>query len=194
MPLRLDDRDAATLATVGSPQYVAVDAQGNIYISDGYINSPAHAIGFAMLNRPTSPEAAVDELISLHDSAATSLKRCLDRYFETREPPTAAERKGCPADDLISVWAGVDMDPMSMMHETGLFIAGGAETTRTAIAHGLRVFADHPDQGSWTLEDLRQRIAELEGQLRQSEEARTACCSTTRKASSGTPIRSSRAR
>jgi cytochrome P450 family 142 subfamily A polypeptide 1 len=36
-----------------------------------------------------------------------------------------------------------------MLHETGLFIAGGAETTRTVIAHGLRVFADHPDQ--WNL-------------------------------------------
>jgi cholest-4-en-3-one 26-monooxygenase len=58
----------------------------------------------------------------------------------------AAERKGCPADDLISVWAGADMDPMSMMHETGLFIAGGAETTRTVIARGLAVLAEHPDQ------------------------------------------------
>jgi len=28
----------------------------------------------------------------------------------------------------------------------GLFIAGGAETTRTAIAHGLHVFSEHPDQ------------------------------------------------
>jgi cytochrome P450 family 142 subfamily A polypeptide 1 len=59
---------------------------------------------------------------------------------------TAAERKGCPADDLISVWAGVDMDPMSMMHETGLFIAGGAETTRTVIARGLAILAEHPEQ------------------------------------------------
>jgi cholest-4-en-3-one 26-monooxygenase len=58
----------------------------------------------------------------------------------------AAERKGCPADDLISVWAGADMDPISMMHETGLFIAGGAETTRTVIARGLAVLAEHPDQ------------------------------------------------
>ena len=33
-----------------------------------------------------------------------------------------------------------------MMHETGLFISGGAETTRTVIARGLRVLADHPDQ------------------------------------------------
>jgi len=59
---------------------------------------------------------------------------------------TAAERKGCPADDLISVWAGADMDPMTMMHETGLFIAGGAETTRTVIARGLAILAEHPDQ------------------------------------------------
>jgi cholest-4-en-3-one 26-monooxygenase len=28
----------------------------------------------------------------------------------------------------------------------GLFIAGGAETTRTAISHGLRAFVDHPEQ------------------------------------------------
>jgi cytochrome P450 family 142 subfamily A polypeptide 1 len=58
----------------------------------------------------------------------------------------AAERKGCPAHDLISTWAGADMDPLTMMHETGLFIAGGAETTRTAIARGLAILAEHPDQ------------------------------------------------
>jgi cytochrome P450 family 142 subfamily A polypeptide 1 len=58
----------------------------------------------------------------------------------------AAERAGCPADDLISTWSGVGMDPLSMMHETGLFIAGGAETTRTAIARGLAILAEHPDQ------------------------------------------------
>jgi cytochrome P450 family 142 subfamily A polypeptide 1 len=59
---------------------------------------------------------------------------------------TAAERKGCPADDLISTWVAADYDDMRLMHETGLFIAGGAETTRTAIARGLAVLADHPDQ------------------------------------------------
>ncbi|HEY5155196.1 MAG TPA: cytochrome P450 [Acidimicrobiales bacterium] len=59
---------------------------------------------------------------------------------------TAADRKGCPADDLISVWAEADMDPLTMMHETGLFIAGGAETTRTVIARGLAILTEHPDQ------------------------------------------------
>ena len=58
----------------------------------------------------------------------------------------AGERRGCPADDLISTWAAADMDAVTMMHETGLFIAGGAETTRTAIARGLAILAEHPDQ------------------------------------------------
>lgn len=63
----------------------------------------------------------------------------------------ARERAGCPADDLISTWvhARIDDEPLSpfaIAHEVGLFIAGGAETTRTAISHGLRAFADHPDQ------------------------------------------------
>ncbi len=59
---------------------------------------------------------------------------------------TATARRGCPADDLISSWVGADFDPITMVHETGLFISGGAETTRTVIARGLRVLADHPDQ------------------------------------------------
>ncbi len=51
-----------------------------------------------------------------------------------------------PADDLFSDWLAGGMEPMTMVQETGLLIAGGAETTRTVIAHGLRAFADHPDQ------------------------------------------------
>jgi cytochrome P450 family 142 subfamily A polypeptide 1 len=55
------------------------------------------------------------------------------------------ERRECPRDDLVSEWANA-YEHDKVFNETGLFIAGGAETTRTAIAHGLRVFADHPDQ------------------------------------------------
>jgi cytochrome P450 family 142 subfamily A polypeptide 1 len=58
----------------------------------------------------------------------------------------AAERMRCPVDDLISVWAGEGLTPLTMMHEVGLYIAGGAETTRTAIGRGLSVLAEHPDQ------------------------------------------------
>jgi cytochrome P450 family 142 subfamily A polypeptide 1 len=66
---------------------------------------------------------------------------------------TATARRTCPADDLVSAWVEAGVDDMSLMHETGLFIAGGAETTRTAIARGLAVLADHPDQWEAAAED-----------------------------------------
>lgn len=63
----------------------------------------------------------------------------------------AAEKYSNPGDDLISTWvhARIDGEPLrpeAIVHEVGLFISGGAETTRTAISHGLRAFVDHPDQ------------------------------------------------
>jgi cytochrome P450 family 142 subfamily A polypeptide 1 len=65
--------------------------------------------------------------------------------------PIAQERAACPAHDFISTWVHAEIDgqplpPQAIVHEVGLFISGGAETTRTAISHGLRAFADHPDQ------------------------------------------------
>ncbi len=65
--------------------------------------------------------------------------------------PIAQERAACPAHDFISTWVHAEIDgqplpPATIVHEVGLFIAGGAETTRTAITHGLRAFAANPDQ------------------------------------------------
>ncbi len=47
-----------------------------------------------MLQTTPTPEAAVESLIALHGQATAGLKACLERYFETREPPTSAERQG----------------------------------------------------------------------------------------------------
>lgn len=63
----------------------------------------------------------------------------------------AQERRRNPQADLISEWVHATIDgqplpPPAIVHEVGLFISGGAETTRTAISHGLRAFVDHPDQ------------------------------------------------
>ncbi|MDZ7732416.1 MAG: cytochrome P450, partial [Acidimicrobiia bacterium] len=74
--------------------------------------------------------------------------------FSGELQPMVEERKGCPVDDLVSVWAnaeidGEELDYLTIMHETGLFISGGAETTRTVIARALRAFCDHPEQ--WEL-------------------------------------------
>jgi len=71
--------------------------------------------------------------------------------FATALAPLARERVGRPAEDLVSDWVharidGEPLPPAAIVHEVGLFISGGAETTRTAISHGLRAFVDHPDQ------------------------------------------------
>jgi len=58
-----------------------------------------------------------------------------------------------PQDDLFSDWLAAGMDPNVMVQETGLMIAGGAETTRTVIAHGLRTFVDHPDLWEYLADD-----------------------------------------
>jgi cytochrome P450 family 142 subfamily A polypeptide 1 len=65
--------------------------------------------------------------------------------------PIADERRGKPRDDLLSIWANGELDgcPIEqnvMVQETGLFISGGAETTRTVIARGLVELTRHPDQ------------------------------------------------
>jgi len=65
--------------------------------------------------------------------------------------PIADERRGTPRDDLLSIWAngelgGCPIEQNVMVQETGLFISGGAETTRTVIARGLVELTRHPDQ------------------------------------------------
>ena len=59
-----------------------------------------------------------------------------------------------PTDDFFSRWVAPPdgQEPLAwndMVMEVGLLVAGGAETTRTLVAHGLRTFCDHPDQ--WEL-------------------------------------------
>ena len=74
-----------------------------------------------------------------------------NRDFVVAMMPILSEVTACPRDDFMSIWAHAEIDgqklpPEAIFHEVGLFIAGGAETTRTAISHGLRAFCDNPDQ------------------------------------------------
>ncbi len=41
-----------------------------------------------------TPETAVERLVALHAAATSSLKSCLERYFDTRQPPSEEERRG----------------------------------------------------------------------------------------------------
>ncbi len=78
------------------------------------------------------PEIYQDLHDSIHEWAAVMAELLPQRAVE-------------PQDDLFSDWLRAGMDPGTMVQETGLMIAGGAETTRTVIAHGLRTFCDHQD-------------------------------------------------
>jgi cholest-4-en-3-one 26-monooxygenase len=78
----------------------------------------------------------------------------LELFDATRKVVEQRRSAGGSADDatdLLTVWAlaklkDSPMDLRTIYHESGLFVSGGSETTRTTIAHGLRVLIDHPDQ------------------------------------------------
>jgi len=74
-----------------------------------------------------------------------------NREFLGAMMPILEEVSACPRNDFMSIWShaeinGQKLPPEAIFHEVGLFIAGGAETTRTAISHGIRAFIDHPEQ------------------------------------------------
>jgi cytochrome P450 family 142 subfamily A polypeptide 1 len=62
-----------------------------------------------------------------------------------------AEKQGCPADDIMSIWtqASVDGEPLSVdtvISDCLLLLDGGAETTRTVIARSILDLIAHPEQ------------------------------------------------
>ncbi|GAB3671780.1 methyl-branched lipid omega-hydroxylase Cyp124 [Actinocorallia lasiicapitis] len=73
------------------------------------------------------------------------------------------ERRGNPQDDLVSALVNANVDGESLTtRELGSFfdllLVAGNETTRNALAHGLKLFTDHPDQRALLLEDYEARI------------------------------------
>jgi cytochrome P450 family 142 subfamily A polypeptide 1 len=85
----------------------------------------------------TDPAVMMDMMTSIQEFAAVL-------------EPIVEERRRAPRDDLFSIWAKADLGgcPINtsvLVQETGLFISGGAETTRTVIARGLIELTRHPD-------------------------------------------------
>ncbi|MFC6404992.1 cytochrome P450 [Planobispora longispora] len=73
-------------------------------------------------------------------------------------------RRSAPTGDLTSalVNANIDGERLSPREFAAFFlllVVAGNETTRTAIAHGLKLFTDHPDQRRLLLADFEGRIA-----------------------------------
>ncbi|MEV6429528.1 cytochrome P450 [Nocardia sp. NPDC051463] len=66
----------------------------------------------------------------------------------------AEQRRGCPAEDIVSQLVNADVDGEHLnSDEFGFFVillaVAGNETTRNAITHGMKAFVDNPEQ--WEL-------------------------------------------
>jgi cytochrome P450 family 142 subfamily A polypeptide 1 len=82
-----------------------------------------------------------------------------DAFYEFAEyhEEMVEARRGCPAQDLLSIWMNADiggekLDDVQLLFEHVLLLVGGSETTRNAISGGLEAMCTHPDQWEWLAE------------------------------------------
>ena len=88
-----------------------------------------------MSSHELDPAAAVDRLIALHDRATSSLRTCLERYFDSREPPSPAERRGFCYPELRVHYAGHRIQPTLARAYAKFESPGTYATTVTHPAH-----------------------------------------------------------
>ena len=63
------------------------------------------------MTQELTPETAVDRLIALHSAATSSLKSCLERYFDTREAPGDHQRRGFCYPELSVTYVANGLQP-----------------------------------------------------------------------------------
>jgi cytochrome P450 family 142 subfamily A polypeptide 1 len=96
-------------------------------------------------------------LVGMDDNEALERASAAHVEYTAYATEVIADRRGCPADDLMSVLvhAEVDGDRLdhdSLVSESLLILIGGDETTRHVISGGAYQLLSHPDQ--------RQRLAD----------------------------------
>ena len=115
--------------------------------------------------------------------------------FATEMGPLVEDRRVTPRDDLFSIWAnaelgGCPMEPSVLVQETGLFISGGAETTRTVIARGLYELTRHPEAWETMATDPEAMSGAIEEIIRWVTPLNNMFRTATRDAEiAGTPVR-----
>jgi cytochrome P450 family 142 subfamily A polypeptide 1 len=104
------------------------------------------------------------------------------------------ERRGCPIDDLMSVWTTAEIDGRALTNEdlasdALLLLDGGAETTRTVIANGFDTFIRHRDQRALLRDDPTRIPVAVEELIRWTTPVLNMCRVATRDTEiAGTPI------
>jgi AMP nucleosidase len=95
-----------------------------------------------MLTQNLSPQAAVEQLIELHAKATANLKSCLERYFATRQPPTAAERRSFCYPELRLTYEAHGVQPSIARAYAKFQSPGIYSTTIAQPAHFRRYLID----------------------------------------------------
>ncbi len=95
-----------------------------------------------MLSQNLSPEAAVERLVELHARATASLKACLDRYFDTRKPPSLEERSSFCYPQLRVTYEANGLQPRIARAFAKFQASGTYVTTITQPAHFRRYLTE----------------------------------------------------
>src|SRR3954470_6817451 len=56
------------------------------------------------------------------------------------------QRRRAPADDLLSTLLAAELDEDACISLVSSVLVGGVDTTQSQLAHGVRLFAEHPEQ------------------------------------------------
>jgi cholest-4-en-3-one 26-monooxygenase len=158
----------------------------------------AHLLGFGEDRAPSlrSWSERLMRIDQLEDDPAVMMGMMTAiQEFATELGPMVTERRSEPRDDIVSIWAnaelgGCPMEPSVLVQETGLFISGGAETTRTVIARGLYELTRHPDAWETMASDPDAMPAAVEEIIRWVTPLNNMFRTATRDADiAGTPVR-----
>lgn len=82
-----------------------------------------------------------------HDDAAKALTDMWEYALQITQ-----RKRAEPADDVFSILASMDIPDNEIQGNVAMFAGGAAETTRTALGHGMRALLDHPEQMAWMRE------------------------------------------
>ena len=107
----------------------------------------------------------------------------------------ANERRGCPMDDLMSVWTQAEVDGRSLgdddlASDALLLLDGGAETTRTVITNGFDTLIAHPEQRELLRREPERVSTAVEELIRWTTPVLNMCRVATRDTEvAGTPVK-----
>jgi cytochrome P450 len=125
-------------------------------VPDGERQKAAHEM--MVLTSWNDPELVGDT----KEAVLTSIFSALT-YMHELAKETVVHRRENPKDDLFTSLARAEVDGESLTdHEIGSFFVlltiAGNDTTRQSLAHGLRALTTNPEQRSWLMADIEERM------------------------------------